>query len=801
MPELDFFIRSWQKLIDYFARRLEALGQALNYWRRLFWSRRFIKFGFCGALLAVAPATYLAYIAPYLNWNAKNDWARFERAADRARGIALYDSTESYVGIVHSEVEPDHLGGQKTSNVREIGLAPDHKAIPVSDAPKYYWRCLKYLEDRHRGTLRNPHGVDFISTFLIPVKGAGGSTVEMQLARSMWKMSPSSTETIWQTLSRKRWEWGSAPVLNHNLVNRSDERALRVWTAQHLPIVRGAGDNQDVYGVEAAGQFLFGKSADELDPAEQLFLAAAIYSPYRMRDTTRQRIRQLERYLKHKNLKGEIRYGRAYICTQPSSKLQDGPVIPDEIREAVEARQQELLSDDYIVPLPTKFEPALRALYDHPAGPRMAPMRIAKRLVPNVQRAVIAELQDTFGPPDSVNEQEKKAHPWRGKVWRIDLTLDAAQNFAFREKIKGAIFDFDDPRIRDGAFPKKTVAPDGTVDITTGDTPIIIVAADERGRIVRYYNSFTDTVYSGRTAQRPNIPGYGDGSYNVQLELRTIASIGKMAAAILLASHDVTGSNTMVSNVCLKGFTQRCASGNKSRYPYQVSWKRAFGASLNSPIVRKLAATVSRDKIDSFMTAHGFFLQDSHKMNNAATNVVVGRYSGRPKSVHLLAASALTYVKGDTTKVFEPHFIERAYGYDSKKEKRVDEPVKIEQKSLDLADLITPDNRGFLKAVLSEPLCNRQYGSLRKLYRWCAVANRDVKIHVAKTGTGPSGGDVWDESDWWIAGGIEFADGRTYSYIASAGSGSPSEAFADNLGGDELSPLVEILLYDLLEAD
>ena len=80
-------------------------------------------------------------------------------------------------------------------------------------------------------------------------------------------------------------------------------------------------------------------------------------------------------------------------------------------------------------------------------------------------------------------------------------------------------------------------------------------------------------------------------------------------------------------------------------------------------------------------------------------------------------------------------------------------------------------------------------------------ARKDVAVHIAKTGSvsaGPSGG-AYNESDFWIAGGIEFADGRAYSYVVSLGAGSPRGAFAKDLGGGVMSPLVDVLLRDLLE--
>ena len=84
---------------------------------------------------------------------------------------------------------------------------------------------------------------------------------------------------------------------------------------------------------------------------------------------------------------------------------------------------------------------------------------------------------------------------------------------------------------------------------------------------------------------------------------------------------------------------------------------------------------------------------------------------------------------------------------------------------------------------------------------WCAAGRKDVALHIAKTGSVSAGaaGGSYNESDLWNARGIEFSDGRTYSYVISLGAGSPRAAFAQNLGGGILSPLADVLLQDLLE--
>jgi len=124
-----------------------------------------------------------------------------------------------------------------------------------------------------------------------------------------------------------------------------------------------------------------------------------------------------------------------------------------------------------------------------------------------------------------------------------------------------------------------------------------------------------------------------------------------------------------------------------------------------------------------------------------------------------------------------------------------------ERSTFQLAEPATAENAAFVRSVLSQPVCDVRDGSLRRLNAWCAAGRKDLRLHVAKTGTVSAGsmGGAYDESDWWIAGGIEFEDGRAYSYVISMGAGSPRSAFAKDLGGGMLAPLADVLLQDLME--
>ena len=194
-----------------------------------------------GVFLLIVLALYFGALA-WFGWlngalliDGKARWQKFQFADLRARAVALYDSEGRYFGIVHPETENDHLGEFERADLAPLDAAPDHKAVPVAEAPPYFWRCVVFTEDRHRGEWRNRNGVDVLNLARLPVSSRGGSTLEMQLARSMWKMHSRNSSPV----VRKLQELSEAPVLNRYLVQGGDTSGLERWFSQHIPLVQG----------------------------------------------------------------------------------------------------------------------------------------------------------------------------------------------------------------------------------------------------------------------------------------------------------------------------------------------------------------------------------------------------------------------------------------------------------------------------------------------------------------------------------------------------------------------------------
>ena len=151
-------------------------------------------------------------------------------AGERWLATAIYDPKGNFVGTfdprMDSKLDVNYSGKAITLENEDYTAAPDHKSIPVKNVPEFYWKCVKYHEDRHIGTWLNPYGIDLLGVLKIPYSavvrsfntgslkiGVGGSTLSMQLVRANFKLIPSRKEGISGKLSRKFVEWWYEPVI------------------------------------------------------------------------------------------------------------------------------------------------------------------------------------------------------------------------------------------------------------------------------------------------------------------------------------------------------------------------------------------------------------------------------------------------------------------------------------------------------------------------------------------------------------------------------------------------------------
>jgi penicillin-binding protein 1A len=160
------------------------------------------------------------------------------------------------------------LDGRVLANRGEMGGA----AIPIGEMPPYLPKAFVAIEDRR---FYHHYGVDPIGLVRAVVANAlhrgvaqGGSTLTQQLAKNLF-LTPE------RTLMRKLQEVVLALWLEHKY---SKQQILELYLNR---VYFGAG----AYGVEAAAQRYFGKSARHVTLAEAALLAGLVKSPSRLSPT------------------------------------------------------------------------------------------------------------------------------------------------------------------------------------------------------------------------------------------------------------------------------------------------------------------------------------------------------------------------------------------------------------------------------------------------------------------------------------------------------------------------------------
>src|SRR4029077_7662363 len=160
------------------------------------------------------------------------------------------------------------LDGRVLANRGEMGGA----AVPLKELPPYLPKAFVAIEDRrfffHHGVDPIGLGRAVMANVLHRGVAQGGSTITQQLAKSLFL-------TQERTLTRKLQEVVLALWLEHKY---SKVEIIELYLNR---VYFGAG----AYGVEAAAQRYFGKSARNVTLAESALLAGLVKSPSRLAPT------------------------------------------------------------------------------------------------------------------------------------------------------------------------------------------------------------------------------------------------------------------------------------------------------------------------------------------------------------------------------------------------------------------------------------------------------------------------------------------------------------------------------------
>ena len=329
---------------------------------------------------------------------------------------------------------------------------------------------------------------------------------------------------------------------------------------------------------------------------------------------------------------------------------------------------------------------------------------------------------------------------------------------------------------------------------------VIVVAANARGEIVRYYEAGETASYFGSPAARSPASGY----YDAAREGRMIASTGKILAAIGIANAHSDRPDTLYLDRAAPahGSLDGCDKGGGEA----VRGRRAvvaFACSLNQPIEWR-AAQLGQARMRRLIDRFGFNLPPAPSAAEAtppSTAAVRGLIAGSPRRVHQMAGVVLASLTEQGHRPVRLPSLVKAYDFTSRE--TAGSTAAAGADSIVPNRLIADPARPLLRTLLQAPLCYAnggvQHGTLKALGAWCADKRTDLRLHFAKTGTSV-GTDINATVDTWIAGGLQFSNGAAYSYVVLIGTGSPSQSWARSLHAAQVGvPLLETLLADLKE--
>lgn len=681
--------------------------------------------------ISAAPAVVRQYLA-------------FDR---QSQAIEIVDARERWLGIVPAAMEPRVAG--------EMAGWPEHRALAVAAVPQGWLDVLVALEDRHAGRWRSGCGIDAVAIGraavlgLIGHSGRGGSTLAMQLVRSMRHLAPGADGSTLARLKRKMLEIRHGAMLACALGGIRDPRFQRLL-ARHLPLVQGTPESRmggALYGLGMAAQVLFGKRIGELDLAEQAVLAAAVrrhvlLAPdddadgIALRDDRWGAVKRRAR-LGLRLAYGDEGEGGAAAMERLAAMPAPRAMLADEIARAVEGGPAE------------RFRLAANPEY-----------RTAALLRGEVVTA-LGELWNRF------------AADYRGKVTGITLSVDAADNLAFKRRVEDAL------AVTEAQLGERLNLPLLARSEAGDVAQVVLIEADAAGRIRRHYLNSAEPVSLGLSWRQG-----GDGEMRLAASDRHVGSVAKAALAVLLGAEDQT-----TARYC----NQRTADGRVHNWDGDAgvascdaakdsvsAWHTVgdvFGRSLNLPLLWRLRSVPERDLM-ALADRAGLRLDPGAPPGTA---MVLGLASVSPAQ---LAAMMQAIGKGALRRPAVGRHLRIVAGYRVLGDDGEARPVAVPAESaLDLAPYFAAGGTaGFVRHVLAAPL--KSGGTLSAV-----AAGHGGGLHLAKTGTTTVDGGIRDK---WVIGVRETA-GDVLSYALLIGTADPARPLGQRISGNDLAEVLRAL--------
>ena len=582
------------------------------------WAAHCLRMAGVAAALGILSLLALAAY-PYVGGEAR--WMHLQTLDDCTRSVTVYDA-RGWLGRIPAAMLPSAAGApNRCQEIRAAGWRA-HSTGYVADPPDEWWAMLVAAEDRRHGTWGSVHCVDVPALAAVGLgllrgrQDRGGSTLAMQLSRSMRGRAARPGEGAVAKARRKLTELADAAVLCRGL-GGAHSPEFRRWVARHLPCVHGTASSRlggSVYSIEDCARVVFGKELDETDLAEQAILVAAarrhvLFAPA---DDGEGQRRARERWVRIQ--------GRALRALELFTE--DDPA-------ATTARAKVAGME-----LPTpKIAPALRRLLPEDPVRRVGvvanPERRVTYFAHGEVKEALGEVLDAYGelPRDLVS---------------VELTPDAADNAAFKRNVEKGLDEIDrrDRVLLDLPPPSRSTAPRADVTLSL---------ADGKGHVLRHYSAGHDRLWSGANGKRG-----ADWRYRPDSEDRAIGSVAKILAALLIGARFQTTDT--LCNRRVDGLRNPDGSrGFRScRAPEaRVAPPVAFAKSMNLPVTWALAQEPPQD-IAKLVGNAGLQLP-----RDVAPRIAVafGMVAGGTRALHRLAAAVSRGARGREASAVLPTLI------------------------------------------------------------------------------------------------------------------------------------------------
>lgn len=722
----------------------------------------------------------------------------------------------------------------------------------VSQPNPHFVDCLMHLEDRYFDSgIWQYHGLDLRGLGAAITSGAskGGSTLTAQVQQQLGGKKASAIDQSAPFLDRAAAYVGKldrklseilfrTPATSRWLAAQPDgyNRAI----ARTMPHIRGVGGKYGLaHGLNISSQLYFGVDQAELSRAQAYFIASTTkrHPRFRIYDPGEdQRWAEADRqYDEEGKPTGDREYlHRTFV--RAHSVCAPALVEDDAELEAVQSELASIAGPEQPRPLPIldsdgTLDNLGEALSVATGGDpeewylsTRNPEEGGRKLVPMVTQGIMTEFRQAFD------------EDWGPAVQRVNLSVDAVDHHRFHRQFDQRIRDWFALQRRRGvlnpcyfsyAEGERPVDANRHPECTGdhGDPEIAIAFADENSKIVRYYANGENQIYWGNFAN-----GTGDcfrmtlRNYNYNCETRQLASVSKIGAAIIFARLEQ----------------------DSARYRSAVTRSNSDTVTaLLNQITPTTLENMGDDVRTSLNWSDGSSRQARGVSDNYSESLSKGTLTASPRTVHHGMASLLQGLTGNPAPVRAPtlvgsvNYLDYPSGAVSESANRLPDYVTLLGKPMSILDtdrellpagefqnrvdqalsdpagsinVLGDDSRATidrLRTLLRGPVCEPG-GTLRYLRSrgWCSTER--ARLIFAKTGTydrsveytGTSGRNITQAI--WIAGGIQMASGRRFSFVLTISGrnkstplATPNVSTRNALNASNAADLIDFILEDL----